>query len=62
VTAKTQMPGYEEDNIETLREAQKPFLKWWVIYRDGLKPSPTGHYLTCQHSSGLWIIPNQNLE
>jgi hypothetical protein len=27
VTAKTQMPGYEEDSIETLREAQKPFLK-----------------------------------
>lgn len=27
VTAKTKMPDYEEDNIETLREAQKPFLK-----------------------------------
>lgn len=27
VTAKAKMPNYEEDNVETLREAQKPFLK-----------------------------------
>lgn len=27
VTAKTEMPHYEEDKVETLREAQKPFLK-----------------------------------